>query len=89
MKRDSDEKNRQNLATDYILQSYDGRLRFDTIAQKLQIYKPHPDTGEEEWYYLSDVHHSFGHAAVRCRISSCPQANRRHKIARIGCISAQ
>lgn len=55
MRKESDEKNRQNLATDYILQSYDGRLRFDTIAQKLQIYKPHPDSGEEGWYYLSNA----------------------------------
>jgi predicted P-loop ATPase len=57
MKKDSqksNEKNRQNVACDYIRENYADRLRYDTIARKVQILKPHPDTGDEQWFYISN-----------------------------------
>lgn len=49
--------NRQQLACNYIRDNYTAfnRLRFDTIAQKVQILKPDPETGEEKWFYLTNA----------------------------------
>ena len=57
MKKDSsqNEKNRQNVACDYIRENYGARLRYDVIAQKVQILKPHPDKGDEQWFYVTNA----------------------------------
>lgn len=49
--------NRQQLACNYIQDNYTAfnRLRFDTIAQKVQILRPDPATGEERWCYLTNA----------------------------------
>ena len=58
MKKDSQksiEKNRQNVACDYIRENYAERLRYDVISQKVQIFKPHPETGVEQWFYVTNA----------------------------------
>lgn len=55
MKKKESDKNRQNVACDYIRENYADRLRYDLIAKKVQIFKPHPDTGKEQWFYISNA----------------------------------
>lgn len=57
MKKDSsqNEKNRQNVACQYIRENYADRLRYDVISQKVQIFKPHPETGVEQWFYVTNA----------------------------------